>query len=57
MEIELSHGIIIKDCLRLLKDRTLGTSEASSGVCVQKEFPEKGLGYSRLMHANIAEFL
>lgn len=44
MEIELSHGIIIEDCLRLLKDRTLGTSEAFSSVCVQKEFPEKGLG-------------
>ena len=58
MEIELSHGIIIEDCLRLLKDRTLGTSEASSSVCVsRKSFLKKGWEYSRVCHANIAEFL
>ena len=44
MEIELSYGIIIEDCLQLLKDHTNSTPEAFSGVCVQKEFPEKGLG-------------
>ena len=58
MEIELSYGIIIEDCLQLLKDHTNSTSEAFSGVCVsRKSFLKKGWEYSHLSHANIAEFL
>ena len=58
MEIEISYGIIIEDCLQLLKDRTHSTSEAFSGVCVsRKSFLKKCWEYSRLSHANIAEFL